>query len=507
MGNVNEQTLQQIGEKANKESPSSFINSSVINLTNATIISENKSDPENDYKKEKKLGQGAHGSVYEAKNRITDIIRAMKIVAKKTKHSKEEEEKILNEENILKTIDHPNIVKIFEFYSNDENYCIITEHCKGGSLYQEIQTKGPFPEDYTAYVMYQLFSAIRYYNELNIIHRDLKPENILISNKNKLNNFPNIKICDFAMSKIVEKPTLQDKVEGTIGSIYYVAPEVLNKNYNEKCDLWSCGVIMYFLLSKRVPFSGAFNNEIIEKIKKGEYDTKTPPLDKLSKNALDLLQKLLTIDVDKRITVQEALNHPFITENKAKELYNKILDEKIAQKLLTNLKNYKKNSILQETALAYLVHNFPQMKDVINACKLFNQIDLNADGKITKEELYLGLKQRLNSDSLEEDVKNIFKNLDMNNDGYIEYEEFVRAAVGKEKFMGENVLKFAFRFFDKNDSGKIDFAEVKTVFKKSVVDKEHIEESLNKIINEVDVNRDGKISFEEFSKVMKKMLD
>ena len=85
MGNVNEQTLQQIGEKANKESPSSFINSSVINLTNATIISENKSDPENDYKKEKKLGQGAHGSVYEAKNRITDIIRAMKIVAKKNK--------------------------------------------------------------------------------------------------------------------------------------------------------------------------------------------------------------------------------------------------------------------------------------------------------------------------------------------------------------------------------------------------------------------------------------
>ena len=474
MGNVNEQTLQQIGEKANKESPSSFINSSVINLTNATIISENKSDPENDYKKEKKLGQGAHGSVYEAKNRITDIIRAMKIVAKKTKHSKEEEEKILNEENILKTIDHPNIVKIFEFYSNDENYCIIMENCKGGSLFNEINTNGPFGEDYTAYVMYQLFSAIRYYNELNIIHRDLKPENVLISNKNKINNFPNIKICDFAMSKIAEKQSVQNKV---VGSIYYVAPEVLNQKYNEKCDLWSCGVIMYCLLSKRVPFSGVFNDEIIEKIKKGEYDTKTPPLDKLSPNALDLLQKLLTLDVDKRITVQEALNHPFIKEHNSKELYNKIQDEKIAQKLLTNLKNYKKNSILQETALAYLVHNFPQMKDVINACKLFNQIDLNADGKITKEELYLGLKQRLNSDSLEEDVKNIFKNLDMNNDGYIEYEEFVRAAVGKEKFMGENVLKFAFRFFDKNDSGKIDLAEIETVFKKSVVDKEHIEDA------------------------------
>ena len=221
----------------------------------------------------------------------------------------------------------------------------------------------------------------------------------------------------------------------------------------------------------------------------------------------DLLQKLLTLDVNKRITVQEALDHPWIKEHNSKELYNKILDEKIAEKLLNNLKKYKKNSILQETALAFLVHNFPQMKDVINACKLFNQIDLNGDGKITGEELYLGLKQRLKTDSLEDDVRNIFKNLDMNNDGYIEYEEFVRASVGKEKFMGENVLKFAFRFFDKDDSGKITFSEIETVFKNSVNDKEHVDEALNKIIGEVDINRDGKISFEEFSRVMKKMLD
>jgi calcium-dependent protein kinase len=363
---------------------------------------------------------------------------------------------------------------------------------------------GPFDENYTAYVMYQIFSAIHYYNGLNIIHRDLKPENILIAYKNKSNNYPNIKICDFSMSKMVSKQSSEKTV---VGSLYYVAPEVLNKNYNEKCDLWSCGVIMYFLLTKKVPFSSAFNNEIIEKIKKGEYDTKSPPLDKLSPNALDLMQKLLTIDVNKRINIQEVLNHPWFKEQNSKELYNKILDEKIAQRLLNNLKKYKKNSIIQETALAYLVHNFPQMKDVINACKLFNQIDLNGDGKITGEELYLGLKQRLNSDSLVEDVKNIFSVLDMNNDGFIEYEEFVRAAVSKEKFMGENVLKFAFRFFDKDNSGKIELKEIETVFKNSVSDKEHMEEAFNKIIFEVDKNRDGKISFEEFSKVMKKMLD
>ena len=253
----NEESFQEIGSKANQQSPNSFINSSVINLTNATIIGQSQTDPENDYKKMNKLGQGTYGTVYEAKHRITDIVRAMKIVKKHTKRSKEEEKEILNEENILKTMDHPNIVKIFEFYSNDENYSIIMENCKGGSLFKEISLNGPFNEDYASYVMY---------------------ENILIANKNKSNNFPNIKICDFGMSKIVEKQASQNSV---VGSLYYVAPEVLNKNYNEKCDLWSCGVIMYFILSKRFPFTGTFNDEIINKIKVGEFDTKAPPLDKL----------------------------------------------------------------------------------------------------------------------------------------------------------------------------------------------------------------------------------
>ena len=147
------------------------------------------------------------------------------------------------------------------------------------------------------------------------------------------------------------------------------------------------------------------------------------------------------------------------------------------------------------------------MKEVINACKLFNQIDLNADGKITQQELYEGLRSRIKSDTLEEDIKKIFQKLDMDGNGFIEYEEFVRAAVSKEKFMGENVLKFAFRFFDKDNSGKIDFEEIEKIFKKSVTNKERMEESLYKIIFEADINRDGKISFDEFSNIMKKMLE
>ena len=286
---VENSDLQKIGENANNQSPNSYINTSVIKLTNNVIIGECKKEAEKDYKKLKIIGEGAFSTVYEAQNRITDIVRAMKVIKKNKMDSNlNEEEEIINEINILKTMDHPNIVKIFEFYSNEEAYSIVMEYCKCGKLFSEIKNFGPFDENKAAYIMYQIFSAINYCQNLNIIHRDLKPENILIVNRNKKYNYPNIKIADFGMSKIVEKKSMQNKLAGTI---FYVAPEVFTEKYNEKCDIWSCGIIMYVLLSERIPFTGEDDDEIKNNIIKGEYDLKSPPFDKISDNALDLLKK------------------------------------------------------------------------------------------------------------------------------------------------------------------------------------------------------------------------
>ena len=494
--------LQEIGNKANRENPNEFVSSTTINLTNDIIVSQSKADPGLDYKKLNFLGEGSFAAVYRVQNRITDAVRAMKVINKSSTCSAEDDKEIFNEINILRTMDHPNILKIFEFYSNRESYSIVTELCSGGELFQEIVDKGPFTETYSAYVMYQIFSAINYCHKMNIIHRDLKPENILIVDRDK-NNYPRIKICDFGTSKMVEKGAVQKKL---VGSSYYIAPEVLKKRYNEKCDIWSCGVILYILLSARPPFGGDSDSEIMERVALGKYDIESKPFNKISKSAIDLIQKLLLMDVNKRISAEDALNHPWFKENKAKELYNQIKDENTLKKLINNLKNYKSDSVIQETALAYLVHNFPQMKDVVNACKLFNQIDTSGDGKITQAELLKGLQKKIKSDTLEEDVSKIYKNIDMDNNGYIEYEEFVRAAVSKERFLSENILKYAFRYFDKDGSGEITFDEIEEVFKQSIADKNKVHESLKKIVSEVDINGDGVISFDEFSTVMKKML-
>ena len=494
--------LKQIGQEANKSDPSTFLLYTPINLTNELIVSESNSDSEKEYKKVKFLGEGSFATVYEAKNRFTGAICAMKIIKKKFSCSTEEEREILNEINILRTMDHPNILKIFEFYSNEREYSLVTELCSMGELFDEIVNKGPFDEKYSAYILYQILSAVNYCHKMHIIHRDLKPENILIVDKNK-EGYITVKVCDFGTSKIFETGAVEQHV---VGSSYYIAPEVLNKNYNEKCDVWSCGVIMYILLSQRPPFGGRNDKEIMENVKKGTFDLQSPPFNKLSESGIDLINKLLTIDVDKRISAEEALNHPWFKENKSKQLFNNIKDKRTIKDLIKNLKSYHRTSVIQETALAYLVHHFPHIKDVVNACKLFNKFDHSGDGKITKDELYKGLSKIYQSSTLEKDVDEIFKNLDMDNNGYIGYEEFVRGAVNKEYFVKPNVLKFAFRYFDKDNSGEITFDEIEELFYESIPDKSKVHETLMAIIKEVDINNDKKISFGEFSTVMKKMI-
>ena len=485
-----------------KHDSKNFLRASTLAISNNTIIHKCKSNLEDNYTILKKLGEGAYSSVHLVKNKFSGEKRAMKTIKINAKISLKEEQEIINEIYILKSLDHPNILKIFEFYQKNKEYNLITEYCEGGDFFNELINEGPFTESYTAYVFYQILSALNFCHNKHILHRDIKPENLLISGRNE-DNYPNIKICDFGASKIFEKGVLNKRM---IGSSYYIAPEVIKKEYNEKCDLWSCGVILYIMLVGKPPFPGETDEEIIKNVIKGEYKTSGGDFANISNNAIDLIKKLLNKIPEKRISAEEALNHKWFKDNKTKELYNQIEDQNVIIKLLNNLKNYKRESVIQETALAYLVHNFPQNSDVINASKLFNQIDIDDDGKINKDELYKGLKNKLKMKDLKKEIDIIFTNLDMDGNGYIDYEEFIRASVNKEFFVSDEVIEFAFKFFDQDDSGEITYNEIKEVFKDSMVKKSKEDISLKKIIDEVDTNGDGVISLEEFSIVMKKLI-
>ena len=186
------------------------------------------------------------------------------------------------------------------------------------------------------------------------------------------------------------------------------------------------------------------------------------------------------------------------------------LSENKTIKLIHNLINYRCDNILKCAVIAYLVHNNSQLKDYYDAIKLFNQIDEDGDGKISKEELLNGLQYYLESEGekLQNDIDLIFNNIDTNHNNFIEYEEFIVAAIDKENLLSKNCIQFAFNYFDRGCTGEISLNEIKKLFYCNEQNKKdyRAREQLEECFKEVDVDNDGHLSFDEFYNMMKSIL-
>ena len=480
---------------------SSSKNKSNLVFNNNIIISKNiNSNPFNDYVVIKDIGTGTYSKVQLVQHKINLSIRAMKVIKKKKKKGTNQtnENDVYKEVDLLIKMDHPNIVKIFEFYNGEKEYYLIMEYCGGGELFDKI-VKSNLTEIQCAYIMYQIISAVNYCHKMKIIHRDLKPENILI--KKDEDGFYRVKVCDFGTSKAFK---IGDTEKQLVGSAYYIAPEVIQKKYNLKCDLWSCGVIMFVLLTKKPPFGGRNDAIIMQNIQIGKY--KEHLLDEYSPYAKELVALLLEKNIKKRINAEQALNHPWFDVFKCKDILTDIQDKDTIKRFIENLKNYKRGSIIQETALAFLVHNYPDLDEVVNACKLFGQIDKNGKGKITLNDFIEGLNKILKK-NMEEDAKKIFENLDEYSSGYLEYEMFIRAAINKKIFLTEDTLKFTFKFFDKENTKKITSESILKIFEESIKKDENVKIELENMIKEASPNENLEMDFENFSEFMKSILN
>ena len=466
-----------------------------LKVTINALIEETNGLPTKKYKVISRLGDGSYGTVYLAMNLFTRTNVAMKKI-NKVKENEIDEMEIKNEIDILKKLDHPNIVKILEFYSTEKAYYIITDYCSCGELYNQI--KHQYTENQLAVLFYQLFSGLCYLHANNIVHRDLKLENILISeierDKETNKNLFWIKIIDFGTAKIFEKNKSEKAV---VGSSYYIAPEVLQKHYNEKCDTWSAGVILYMLIVGRAPFDGKDDDEIIENISKGEFNSKHRKLVSASNEVQDLVKKLLEVDPVRRLSAAQALKHPWFTKFKAKSLYNNIEKEKI-EMYLNRLMTYTINSKFQQMVLAFIVHNISYSEDTKNILKIFRMFNEKDDGKLTKGELTKGLCQYVDENKVKNEIDGIFLMLDGANHGYIEYEEFLRACLDKNTILDDEHILYAFNFFDKDNKGRISVDKIKKNFVGSNVK----QEVFNNIFKEVDINEDGEIDFVEFKQMM-----
>mmetsp|Transcript_36748 Transcript_36748/g.27201 ORF Transcript_36748/g.27201 Transcript_36748/m.27201 type:complete len:212 (-) Transcript_36748:675-1310(-) len=208
---------------------------------------------------------------------------------------KKEKVRLQFEIDILRNLDHPNIVKLYEVFE-DKNYIyLVTELCTGGELFDEIIVKQHFSEVDAAKVIQQVLSAVSYCHKNKVVHRDLKPENILLDSKN--NDI--IKIIDFGTSQVFSPDT---KLHQALGTPYYIAPEVLRGEYDEKCDVWSIGVILYILLCGQPPFNGAKDKDILKKVKEGKFTYSDEIWKKRSAESMDLINRCLTLNPDERLS-------------------------------------------------------------------------------------------------------------------------------------------------------------------------------------------------------------
>ncbi len=461
-----------------------------MKVNQGTFIQYKKGQIEAEYTIGEIMGSGAFATVRKVVHKSTNNTRALKIIKK---NPKQDSSRMYLEVDILKKLIHPNIMQIFEFYEDKKNFYIITEFCEGGELFDKVVEKGSFSEEEAANVMNQLISAINYIHLNKIVHRDLKPENILLDTKK--NNI--IKIIDWGTARFFDKDK-NKKMNKISGTPYYIAPEVLFEKYDEKCDIWSCGVIMYILLCGYPPFNGETDNEILAKIKNGKFTFPEEEWSSVSLNAKDLIKLMLEFDPKKRPSAEKCLTHAFISDRS-----KKAIDSTLTKKAMTNMKKFHAERKLQQASLTYIVNHLMSKEEKNEMHDIFMSFDTNGDGVLSKDEIFNGYKSILGEVEATKEVDRIMKEADLDKSGFIDYNEFLIACTNRQKLLNKEKLEATFKMFDKDGNGSISAKEIKDTLGSGLGGDAKL---LEQIINEVDDNGDKEISFKEFKEMMLKFL-
>ena len=449
------------------------------------FVGETKGKLLDSYEVLKQLGKGGYGKVYEVKNIKTGEIRACKHLSKLNIKNLE---KFRREIEILKKMDHPNIIKLYEVYESERSLYLIMEECKGGEIFdriiQHIQEKKMYSEKDAAIIFEQVMSCIAYCHNRNICHRDLKPENLLyLKAGDEKNN--RIKVIDFGLSQAC------DRLKTKVGTAYYVSPEILSGTYTHLCDIWSAGVILYILLSGDPPFNGANDNEIYTKISQMKFSFPERKWKNISNDAKDLLCHMI-VPENERYTAEQVLAHPWFKNASDVPLSSIEFND---QNLFMNFVN---GSFIKKMGLMFIASRLDE-NEINNLKNVFSAIDKGKDGQISFEELKKGLLEIKSSHLSEEELKKVFESIDVDKNGKIDYTEFIAATIETANYYRQERLLEAFENFDKDGSGQISKSELLETLKAEKCQEKEIE----KFIKAVDKDGNGKISIEEFMTLMK----
>ncbi|CAD6260001.1 unnamed protein product [Miscanthus lutarioriparius] len=435
---------------------------------------------------ERKLGSGQFGTTYLCTERATGRKYACKSVSKRKLVRRADIDDMRREITILQHLSgQPNVAEFKGAFEDADDVHVVMEFCSGGELFDRITAKGSYSERQAAAVCRDVLTVVHVCHFMGVMHRDLKPENFLLASPAA--DAP-LKAIDFGLSVFIEEGKVYKEI---VGSAYYVAPEVLHRNYGKEIDVWSAGVILYILLCGSPPFWAETEKGIFDAILAGELDLISSPWPSISESAKDLIRRLLNRDAQRRITAVQALEHPWLKGGAP--------DRPIDSAVLSRMKQFKAMNKLKQLALKVIAENLTE--DEIKGLKqMFNNMDTDKSGTITVEELKEGLT-KLGSKISEAEVQKLMEAVDVDKSGSIDYAEFLTAMMNKHKLEKEEDLIRAFQHFDKDDSGYITRDELQQAMAEYGVSDEA---SIKEVLDEVDKDKDGRIDYEEFVEMMRK---
>ncbi|KAL5335244.1 cytochrome P450 [Aspergillus crustosus] len=301
------------------------------------------------YRVLQQLGKGHFATVYLCVERATGTQYAVKVFEKRTGDSqKSQNDALMQEIGLLMSVGHRNLLCLKDTFDESDGVYLVLELAPEGELFNMIISKQKFTENETRHIFLQLFEGLKYLHDRGIVHRDIKPENILVADKHL-----NVKLGDFGLAKIIG--------EDSFTTTLYVAPEILQetrrRKYTKAVDIWSLGVVLYICLCGFPPFSDELYTPenpytLAQQIKMGRFDYPSPYWDSVGDPALDLIDRMLTVDVNKRIKVDDCLEHPWLTGN-----YSSVVDSTDGLTDTLRRLDFSKRKIARERTLLSSVND------------------------------------------------------------------------------------------------------------------------------------------------------
>jgi calcium-dependent protein kinase len=457
-----------------------------------------------DYEFFDKAGQGSFGKVMVVRHKVTKQVRACKAIT--IRGGQSQADLIRNETQLLRSLDHPNILKLFEVYYDGTNIYMISELCEGGSLldrlnqhYPPSQKNSPhrlMSEGLVALIMQQLLAAVACCHSQQIIHRDAKPDNILFVNRSRESP---LKLIDFGLATTLDSALktakeIQIKRKGVVGflgkmlpgcapqymkrkimtragTLHYFSPEMIRGEYTELTDLFSVGIIMYQLLTGIHPFyqPGQDDEQSVKfKISKRDVEFPVSFWSHISTDAKDLTRALLQRDPRDRITAAEAMKHRWF-KDPLKPTLHVNGGGMVTQSIFEGLKEFKKSTKLKQVFLRLMARELTEIQTT-DLRKKFQSLDKTGTGRIARADLVGAMKSiGLSTADVDELIPS---------EQFISYNQFLAALSERKVKYGKHQMREAFKKIETPNVGFVKISQIVDLVKTSLGKDANVEEVL-----------------------------